>query len=60
LPAGSAEHRIEYMRGKFAATLAATIAAAVLIAPVLAGHVQRSGSAIITARGGSGIIAANF
>jgi hypothetical protein len=48
------------MRRKLAATVASTIAAAVLIAPVLAGHVERSGSASSTARSGSAIIASKF
>jgi len=40
--------------------LVATIAAAVLAAPVLAGHQnQKSGSAIVT-RSGSAIVAAKF
>jgi len=48
------------MRRRLAATLVATIAAAVLVAPLLGKQVQRSGSAIITARNGSAIIASRF
>jgi len=48
------------MRRRLAATLVATIAAAILIAPALAGHLQPSGSAIITARSGSAIVAAKL
>jgi len=47
------------MRRKLAVTLVVTVMAAVLAAPVFAGHKQKSGSAIV-ARGGSGIVAAKF
>jgi len=60
LPSRPAEHRIEYMRRRLAATLVATIVAAVLVAPLLGKQIQRSGSAIITARSGSAIIASRF
>jgi hypothetical protein len=48
------------MRRKLAAAVVATTLAAVLAAPVFAGHQKlRSGSAIV-ARSGSGIVAAKF
>jgi hypothetical protein len=47
------------MRRRLAATLVATIAAAVLVAPLFVKHGQRSGSAII-ARSGSAIVASKF
>jgi hypothetical protein len=57
LPAGTAVHRIESMGRKLAVMLVAAIAAAILAAPVLAGHQhQKSGSA----RSGSAIVAAKF
>jgi hypothetical protein len=48
------------MRRKLAAALVATVLAAILAAPVFAGHQKlKSGSGII-ARGGSGIVATKF
>jgi hypothetical protein len=47
------------MRRKLAVTVVAAIAAAVLAAPVFAGHDQQGGSGIV-ARSGSGIVAAKF
>jgi hypothetical protein len=48
------------MRRKLAVTVVAAIAAAVLAAPVFAGHDQQKGGSGIVARSGSGIVAAKF
>jgi hypothetical protein len=48
------------MRRKLAAAVLATIAAAVLAAPVFAGHHQQKSGSGIVARSGSGIVAAKF
>jgi hypothetical protein len=58
LPAGRAEHRIEYVRRKLAATLVATIASAVFVVPFLArdAHTKAAGDA----RSGSAIVASRF